>query len=31
MSYFRRTGEHTFQATDHVSGAWDPDVQSLGL
>jgi len=29
MSYFTRTGEHTFKATDHVSGAWDPDVQHI--
>ncbi|GAA2145348.1 thioesterase family protein [Nocardioides koreensis] len=29
MSYFKRTGEHTFHATEHVSGAWDPDFQHI--
>jgi hypothetical protein len=29
MSHFQRTGEHTFRATEHVGGAWDPDVQHI--
>lgn len=35
MAYFERTGEHTFKATEHVSGAWDITTQhvapALGL
>ena len=29
MSYFKRAGEHTFLATDHVSGAWDTSTQHI--
>ena len=29
MAYFERTGEHTFRATDHVGGAWDPATQHI--
>ncbi|WP_166352544.1 thioesterase family protein [Phytoactinopolyspora limicola] len=29
MAYFKRTGESSFQATDHVGGAWDPEFQHI--
>ena len=29
MSYFKRAGEHTFLATDQVSGAWDTNTQHI--
>jgi hypothetical protein len=29
MAYFKRTGQSTFRATGHVSGAWDPDYQHI--
>ena len=29
MAYFERLGEHTFRATQHVSGAWDPNFQHI--
>ena len=29
MAYFERTGEQTFKATDHVSGAWDIATQHI--
>lgn len=29
MAYFERTGEHTFRATEHVGGAWDPATQHI--
>lgn len=29
MAYFKRTGESTFAATGHVSGAWDPAEQHI--
>lgn len=29
MAYFERTGEHTFKASDHVSGAWDISTQHI--
>lgn len=29
MAYFERTGETTFRATQHVSGAWDPEHQHI--
>ncbi|HEV2887026.1 MAG TPA: thioesterase family protein [Jatrophihabitans sp.] len=29
MAYFERTGEQTFRATEHVSGAWDPGFQHI--
>ena len=29
MAYFERIGEHTFRATEHVSGAWDPSTQHI--
>lgn len=29
MSYFKRVGRHSFLATDHVSGAWDPATQHI--
>jgi hypothetical protein len=35
VSYFKRAGEHSYQATEHVGGAWEPGTQhiapSLGL
>ena len=29
MAYFKRTGTHTYQATEHVSGAWDITTQHI--
>jgi len=29
VAYFERTGEQTFKATDHVSGAWDIATQHI--
>lgn len=29
MAYFRRVDASTYQATEHVSGAWDPEVQHI--
>jgi hypothetical protein len=29
VAYFERIDEHTFRATDHVSGAWDPGIQHI--
>ncbi|MEO6503150.1 MAG: thioesterase family protein [Jatrophihabitantaceae bacterium] len=29
MAYFEQLGPHTFRATEHVSGAWDPDTQHI--
>lgn len=29
MAYFERTGDHTFRATEHVGGAWDPATQHI--
>lgn len=29
MAYFERKGRSTFLATEHVSGAWDPDYQHI--
>lgn len=29
VAYFERTGEHTFKATEHVSGAWDTSTQHI--
>ena len=35
MTYWRRTGAHTFEPTEHVGGSWDPATQhvasSLGV
>jgi hypothetical protein len=29
LSYFKRTGTHSFEATDHVSGAWEAGTQHI--